>query len=173
MTTFRPVLASVLLFLFFVIIGCENKVPNPPPAPAPDKKESIEDQIRNLKRDVFNLKVQVGNMVGGYADVSTEEKGYSIAQTKYGSFAVVCKNVTPYLDGYKVQLGIGNLTSARFNGAKIGLMWGEDFKTKDISVTNSFLPGRYTTFEVILTPAKPTEIKRFTVTLEFDQIALY
>lgn len=173
MTTLRPVSAWALFFLFFIAIGCENKTPTAPPAPTSDKIESMEEQIKTLKREVVSLKIRVGEMMNGSADVSTEEKGYSIAQTKYGAFAVVCKNVTPYLDGYMVQLSVGNLTSAAFNGAKIGLIWGEDNKTKEVSVTNSFLPGRYTSFEVVLTPAKPQEIKQFTLTLEFNQIALY
>jgi len=158
----------------FLALGCEKKSSSPSSLqPAPEKQETLEEKVKRLERELFILKMQVGNMSGGSVEVSTEDKGYYIAQTKYGSFAVVCENVTPYLDGYKAQLSVGNLTNARFNGAKIGLHWGKDYNnSKDMSVTNSFLPGRYTTVEVILTPAKPEDIKTFSVTLEFVQVAL-
>jgi hypothetical protein len=175
MTTLRPVLVWVLLFLSFLIFACEKKAVIPPPVShSPDKKESLDEKVNRLQRELIRLRMQVGNMSDGSAEVSTEEKGYSIAQTKYGSFAVVCRNVTPYLDGYKAQLGVGNLTNARFNGAKISLLWGTDYsKNKDMSVTNSFLPGRYTNVEVVLTPAKPEDIRTFSVAFDFDQLALY
>ena len=158
----------------FLALGCEKKSSSPSSLqPAPEKQETLEEKVKRLQRELFILKMQVGNMSGGSVEVSTEDKGHYIAQTKYGSFAVVCENVTPYLDGYKAQLSVGNLTNARFNGAKIGLHWGKDNNnSKYMSVTNSFLPGRYTTVELILTPAKPEDIKTFSVTLEFGQLAL-
>jgi len=111
------------------------------------------------------------------AITSTERYAYSSSSTTFGyspTFSVVCENLTPYLDGYKAQLAIGNLTSATFNGAKITLKWGEDLsKSKEISVTNTFHPGRYTNVEVSLTPARLEDVKGFSVTLIFNQIALY
>ncbi len=175
MTTLRSVLVCGLLFFCFIAFGCERKAPDAPAfKAAPDKKESLQEKVDSLQRDLYWLRMRVGNMSGGSAEVSTEEKGYSIAQTKYGSFAVICKNVTPYLDGYKVQLDIGNLTSARFNGAKISLLWGKDYNSsKNMSVTSSFLPGRYTTVELVMTPAKPEDMKTFSVALDFNQMALF
>ena len=174
MMTLRNVSVWVLLLMAFLALGCEKKSSSPSSLqPAPEKQETLEEKVKRLERELFILKMQVGNISGGSVEVSTEDMGYYIAQTKYGSFAVVCENVTPYLDGYKAQLSVGNLTNARFNGAKIGLHWGKDYNnSKVMSVTNSFLPGRYTTVEVILTPAKPEDIKTFSVTLEFVQVAL-
>jgi len=174
MMTLRNVSVWVLLLMAFLALGCEKKSSSPSSLqPAPEKQETLEEKVKRLERELFILKMQVGNISGGSVEVSTEDMGYYIAQTKYGSFAVVCENVTPYLDGYKAQLSVGNLTNARFNEAKIGLLWGKDYNnSKVMSVTNSFLPGRYTTVEVILTPAKPEDIKTFSVTLEFVQVAL-
>jgi Carbohydrate esterase, sialic acid-specific acetylesterase len=174
MMTLRNVSVWVLLLMAFLVLGCEKKSSSPSSLqPAYEKQETLEEKVKGLQRELSILKMQLGNMSGGSVKVSTGDKGYYIAQTKYGSFAIVCGNVSPYLDGYKAQLSVGNLTNARFNGAKIGLLWGKDYNnSKDMSVTNSFLPGMYTTVEVILTPAKPEDIKTFAVTLEFDQLAL-
>lgn len=174
MTTLRSVLIFCLMIFTFAGVGCKKNAPDTPAVQtAPDKTESLQEKVDRLQRDLFQIKMQVRQMSGGSADVSTEEKGYSIAQTKYGSFAVACKNVTPYLDGYKVQLNIGNLTSVKFNGAKISLLWGTEYNhNKEMSVTNSFFPGRFTTVEIVMTPAKPEDIKTFSVILDFDQMAL-
>lgn len=164
-----------LLVLSLTLFGCGKQNPTTPSAPAtPATKESLEEKVTRLQRELSILRFQVGGLTDGTAYVGTEDKGYSVAQTKYGTFTVVCRNLSPYLDGYKAQLAIGNLTTARFNGAKIAFQWGEDLsKNKEVSVTNSFLPGRYTNLDVVLTPAKPEDVKTFSVALEFDQMALY
>jgi hypothetical protein len=156
-------------FIFFM--GCDKKQNTS--TPSTTREKPLAERINELETDVFLLNLQVDNLISGSAIVSTEEKGYAIAQTKYGSFAIVCKNASQYLDGYKVHLNIGNLTNARFNGAKISLKWGKGQHKKEVSVTNDFPPGRYTTVEVVMTPAKPEDIKEFTVGLEFNQMALY
>jgi hypothetical protein len=175
MTKLLSALVWGSLFFCFIGFGCEKKAHEAPAVKtAPDKEESLQEKVASLERDLLQLRMQVNAMSEGSATVSTEEKGYSIAQTKYGSFAIVCKNATPYLDGYKVQLSIGNLTSAQFKGAKIHLIWGKSLtSSKDMSVTNSFLSGRYTTVELVMTPAKPEDIKKFIMILDFDQIALF
>jgi hypothetical protein len=176
MTTLRSVSVWGLLLFCFIGLGCEKKAPNTSAVQtAPDKKESLQEKVDKLQRDLSLLKMQVGSMFEGSVFISTEDKGYSLAQTKYGPFAIVCKKVTPYLDGYKVELQIGNLTSARFNGVKISVAWGifGGRVDKEMSFTNSFPPGRYTTVELVMTPAKPEDIKVFSVTLDFDQMVLF
>lgn len=166
---FNSMALFFVVFIFF--IGCDKKQNTSDLSTT--KQKPLAERVNELETDVFLLKLEVNDLISGSAIVSTEEKGYAIAQTKYGSFAIVCKNVNQYLDGYKVHLGIGNLTTATFNGAKINLNWGKGQYKKEVSVTNSFLPGRYTTVEIVITPAKPEDIKEFTVALEFNQLALY
>lgn len=120
----------------------------------------------------------------GDATVSTEEEGYDVARTKFGPFTVSTRGATPYLDGFKVKLRIGNLTNANFNGAKLKVAWGPPFnaqnveewsnaqKTKEIDMTTQFRSGAFTDVEIALTPAKADEIKSFTVGIELNQLAL-
>lgn len=167
-----PVIVTLSLVLSSGLLSCDKKQNSS--AASPQKEKTMAERVDELKTDVLVLYREVYNLGSGSAIVSTEEKGYSIAQTKYGAFAVSCKNVIPYLDGYKIVLDIGNLTSARFNGAKLSVNWGKaNEHKKEISVTNNFPPGRYTPVELVLTPAKPEEIKTFNVVLEFNQMALY
>ena len=96
------------------------------------------------------------------------------------------RGATPYLDGYKIKLRIGNLTNANFNGAKLNVGWGLPYsqnvnintwsksqKTKTFDLTNVIRSGSFTDMEVALTPAKPDEIKQFTVGIELNILALH
>jgi hypothetical protein len=143
-------------------------------------------QITELKSELLVLQIRVSALESGEATVSTEEEGYDIAKTKFGPFTVSCSGATPYLDGFKVKLRIGNLTNAKFNGAKLNICWGPRFdsekikyeewsknqKKKTINLTDSFTPGSFKDIEVALTPAKAEEIKFFTVGIELNQLAL-
>lgn len=167
-------LAASLFLLSFVFLNCDSQSSTSPTAQPTASQETLEQEVIQLRRELNRLSTRVNSITSGSALVDTEDKGYTVAQTKYGSFTVACRNLTPYLDGYKVTVAIGNLTSAQFNGAKINLQWGSDFsKTKEMGVTSSFLPGRNTNLEFIMTPAKPEDIKIFYLTLEFNQIVLY
>ena len=78
----------------------------------------------------------------------------------------------------------GQGQSANFNGAKLTVSWGPPFddknpgeyfknqKKKEFSVTNQFSSGAFTDLEVALTPAKPEEVKTFSVGIKLDQLAL-
>lgn len=154
------------------IVGCENKQKTSDSSAVQEK--TLSARVDELEGDVAGLQLNMQSLSDGSALVSTQEKGYAIARTKFGSFAIVCKDVNQFLDGYKVRLSIGNLTSARFDGTKIFVKWGKSFlKNKEISVTDSFFPGRYTTIEVVITPAKPEDVKELIVTLKFNIIGLY
>jgi hypothetical protein len=146
----------------------------------------LSNQIKELRSDLFVLQFRVSALESGEATVSTEEETYDIAKTKFGPFTVSSRGATPYLDGFKVKLRIGNLTNAKFHGAKLNIAWGppydnkksnyEDWsknqKKKTIDLTTSFSPGAFNDIEIALTPAKAEEIKAFTVGIELNQLAL-
>jgi hypothetical protein len=163
----------VLVFISLLAINCDKTAPNPPKITENPENSALQGQINTLRRELVGLKSKVSGLTDGTAVINTEDKAYGIANTKFGAFSVVCKNLTPYLDGYKAQLEIGNLTNAVFHGAGISIVWGENFdKTKEIAVTNKFPPGRYTNLEVVMTPAKPVEIKSILVTINLNLLSL-
>jgi hypothetical protein len=72
------------------------------------------------------------------------------------------RGATPYLDGFKIKLAIGNFTSAAFRGVKLTLLWGASvnaLKSKKYDLALELQPGTYTTAEITIAPAKPEEIK--------------
>jgi hypothetical protein len=130
------------------------------------------------------LQFRVDNLESGDASISTEEHAFGVAKTEFGSFTISTRAVTPYLDGFKVKLSIGNLTSADFNGARITVTWGPPFdkknpsesfrkqQKKEFSVTNRLSSGAWTDLEVVLTPAKPEDVKTLSVGIKLNQLAL-
>lgn len=146
----------------------------------------LSKQIKELRSDLFLLQYRVSALESGEATVSTTEEAYDIAKTKFGPFTVSSRGATPYLDGFKIKLRIGNLTNAKFNGAKLNISWGPPYdnkssnyeewsknqKKKTVDLTTSFSPGAFNDIEIALTPANAEEIKSFTVGIELNQLAL-
>lgn len=169
--------------LCIILAGCNQGTQTPTPQPTVVVPDLSED-VAQLKSDLLMLQFRVDALESREAIVSTEEQGYSIAKTRFGAFTVAARNATQYLDGFKVVLRIGNLTSANFNGAKLTITWGPPFdkknpseyqknrKKKEFSVTNKFLSGTFSDIEVALTPAKPEDVKIFEVAIDLDQISL-
>lgn len=50
--------------------------------------------------------------------------------------------------------------------------WNKNRKKKTVDLTTNFPPGAFNDIEIAMTPAKPEEIKSFTVGIELNQLAL-
>lgn len=178
--------------------GPQAKTPvvKPTPAAVPTPAEAstetvaspaeMQAQVEDLRSEIDLLKLRADELEPHPAHVSTEEMVYGVAQTQFGAFTVKAMGVTPYLDGFKVKLAIGNLTSATFHGVKLKVTWGplmpgsaparmRAFKApKDhaFDLTTVLRPGADTNAEVSLTPAKPEEVKFIAVGLELNEMSL-
>jgi TolA-binding protein len=128
----------------------------------------VEQQVRQVQSRIDRLEQDEQSVT-----ISTESGSniYQLARTKYGTFTISAKDVTPYLDGFKLRLEIGNLTSANFQGAEISVAWGGNHK-KQFKVTNSFMPGSFTEVEVALTPATSEGVKHLIVGMSVDRLVL-
>lgn len=105
----------VLLISGVLVVGCNqgstNSAVTPNNSKQPEAKATSEftEQIKKLRSDLFMLQFRVSALESGEASVSTEEEGYGVAKTKFGPLTVSTRGATPYLDGFKVKLRIGNL----------------------------------------------------------------
>lgn len=158
---------------------------------------TLQKEINSLEKvQSLLMEFAVNLSESGYVKVSTEADNYSTAKTNFGNFPVIAGKVEPYLDGYKVHLRVGNITTASFNGAKVTVKWGlepnpymiaenlvegydplnivkKKQKSKEFDISNIFRPGSYCGFDVILSPAKPEEVKAIYVKLSFSRISLH
>jgi hypothetical protein len=178
---------SPILLLAILSAACSQKTEQVSPAnaaSAPSSEAKLRDELQQLKWDLYFLKSRVNTIEAGDATISTEEHGYDVARTKFGPFTVSARGVTPYLDGHKVKLRIGNLTNANFSDAKLKLSWGPPFdqnrldeweknqKKREVKLNENLVSGSFTDVEVILTPSKPEDIKSFSVGFELDKLQL-
>ncbi|MNK97378.1 hypothetical protein D3C87_1177090 [compost metagenome] len=126
--------------------------------------------IAKLQGEVLNL--QWEDALAGdpnTAILSVTEKGYSVAEMPVGSVLIAVRDVTPYANGVKIKLDIGNPTSATFPGLKLQVAWANaapgsknyDSNThqkKEISIAGDIKPGVWNTEEIVLAPAKPDQV---------------
>jgi len=155
-------------------------------SPDPNLLQNISDRLNALeKQSAANelLDTYRGERIQMLWDaqesaalLTTESNSYAVARTSFGPFVLVCRSVTPYLDGFKVKLAIGNITSATFNGAKLKIGWAlastAESKSREVEVTTVFYPGAYSQVEVVLTPAKSQDVKIVSVGITVNVITL-
>ncbi|MEI7464286.1 MAG: hypothetical protein WCJ87_02995 [Burkholderiales bacterium] len=183
----RTTFVTFVVPLVLSLAACGRPTEQATPAVAasgPTSETELRGDIQKLTWAVALLKTRVSALESGDATISTEDQGYDVARTKFGPFTVSVRGVTPYLDGHKVKIRIGNLTNASFDDPKLKLSWGPAFdaekpddweknqKKREVSLTESLLSGSFTDVEVILTPSKPEDIKSISVGFELDKLKL-
>ncbi|WP_241065479.1 MULTISPECIES: DUF3251 domain-containing protein [Achromobacter] len=127
--------------------------------------------VQKLQGEVATLQFESAIMgdVGKTAVLSVTEKGFSVAEMSVGSILISVKDVTPYANGVKVKLNIGNPTSATFPGLKLQVGWANaepgsknydasTYQKKEISISSDIKPGMWNTEEIVLAPAKPDQV---------------
>jgi hypothetical protein len=166
----------------------DKKKPHDDKKPSDDKSneeriKNLEGSMRALKDKVSTMESTVGNLKtrsdsisdslsgpSAPARIDTTVRDFSIAKNMYGSFLVACDGITPYLTGWEVKLTIGNLTSARFDGYKLKVKWGD--RTAEFKKTDTILPGTWAYVTVVITPAKADAVRKILVYLEMEDVVL-
>jgi peptidoglycan hydrolase CwlO-like protein len=150
-----------------------------------DKVDSMSNNLASISKDLSSVSNKIDSISNNYAGLasqmaalepnnallSTESEGYTIANTKFGPFIIMKRGVSPYQEGFKVKLGIGNLTPAAFKGARLHVTLGNQ-QNKIYNISDELSPQAYTNVEIAITPAKADEIKALQVGLELSQIYL-
>jgi len=148
--------------------------------------QSLHNEIFSIKwNDILTLQLKQAS----YDTVVLDpiEKGYGRLNSNSGFFFVSCEDAQPYLDGYKVIMNIGNPTTATYNGFKLKVKWGKQFVSKEMNYivwqkslktaekkfTDKLMPASWNKIELILSPAKPEEVRYIEFSIETDQILLY
>lgn len=110
-------------------------------------------------------------------------QGFQRVNSGAGFFLVSVRGAQPYLDGYKVVLGIGNPTCAIYEGIKISASWGPrgrldnpGFFSKgrklDVGFAGRLEPGRWNDIEFVLPSTQPHELGEFRVAIETEMVTL-
>ncbi|HLP76964.1 MAG TPA: hypothetical protein VK327_08600 [Candidatus Paceibacterota bacterium] len=175
--------------LVFALVSCSPKSENIASVPPPENHSISSGEYSNLESRVSSL--EWDNMVREqtWVDLDLTSKGYQRVDTPLMPLLVSAKDVTPYLDGYKVKIQIGNPYNMVFQGVKVSYKWGVSYKfsngkivnhteyqnsqkTKSCDLTETFYSGYWTEVELTVTPATSEEIQNLRISIVPSQISL-
>ena len=117
-------------------------------------------------------------------------KGYQRIDTTLVPLFIAVRNLTPYLDGYKMTIEIANPYNMTFDGFQVSCNWGTSFKYSKGAVTNYaevaasqkklderqtavLASGWWNPVELTITPATAEEIKNVWISIKPDAINLH
>src|ERR1700719_21352 len=141
--------------------------------------KDLADQLSKTKTDLAFFKFENGPKTWVLLDPTTPHV-YSRVDTSNGFFLVSVEEATPYLDGYRVVLNIGNPLSARYSQFTVKAKWNKRYdwskyteaslaawnaseKSKDTDVTQALEPGAWNRVTIILSPAAGDQLGYLTV----------
>jgi hypothetical protein len=128
--------------------------------------KTLEQEHRKLKAELIEHKAeQFLESLDRLALLKPGDEGYSTVQFDLGTLTVQLADVSPYANGSKITLRFGNLTSARVNGMKGKLEWGQlnekgypdlgSAKSRDIELSESLGPGAWTSVPLVIEGTPP------------------
>jgi hypothetical protein len=187
------------LLLIACLIGNfsgEAKAAQAPPT-LEKQLSDLEARVKKLESDLSVTKFSYGfriNTLEGKDSVNLEasQTGFSLLRTPFGTMTVDYTRAAPYVDGYELTVGFGNLTSATFNGIKIIVEYGPPLakdasgnstsdqysayyagrKMKQFDLTTVFPPGRKTFVKLPITQVRPEEVSEVSLSGTFDNVSL-
>ena len=110
------------------------------------------------------------------AVISPETSGYAILHTPLATILVSTKSVTPYLDGYKIKLELGNLACCDFSGFELHSFTDSHTNDTLFPITNVMTSvlkaASWTPVEFILAPSTPDQVRNTHIAITLNQISL-
>ncbi len=176
------------------------------PSPATQTTQSqigkLQKEIEDLRKETSALQKSVGDLnarlfkaeinqnANQSAFLDLTSHSYQRIDTSTGSFLVSVRDATPYLDGYRVVLDIGNPSFATYTRFKLKVKWNRSYDwakysdvsyqawngalhEKEASFTDALKPGTWNKVELLLPTTKGDELGYFLLSMETDMISLY
>lgn len=139
-------------------------------------------RIAELENRLLGIEEVVGmhsKLIPAGALMDATSKEYQVIYTVHGPYTISVDEARQYLDGYKLRLKIGNLTSAIATNVKLIVSWGPSpgdsdfpntpgevhkaFKTNEYNLSEVLMPGAFNAVDVVISPAKANELKMMTM----------
>jgi hypothetical protein len=166
------------------------------PTPALEVRvETLERFHKYARGNIQSLSRRIGelealNSTSVTLDASQPGSVYQQIVTSSGRFLVMLTNAEPYLDGFRVTIEIGNITSATYNGFKLNASWPgpvpedpdannleawskkSETQKREFSFTDDLPPGAWTRVRLSLTPAIAEDVKAIEISMETHRLGL-
>jgi hypothetical protein len=156
---------------------------------------ALNTRVNDLERGLTDLKVKAGTLGADIAILRHDFRDNQTLQQRYdkvyvspkelggvqridtsmGSFLIGLKDVSPYLDGYKLSISIGNPSSITYTRSEITVRWVTDtlIQTSKTTIIEDLNPGYWNRAEVIISPAKADDISKLEITMETNTVELH
>ncbi len=145
---------------------------------------SYDDDIKELNKFIdtqtrnTNLLFERTKDAPKRAYLSVFEIGYDVAETKVGNLILAINSIEPYLDGYKVDINIGNPNNATFNGLELDVICIAkdrvgDPETHLISVTDTISAGSWNSVEFMIPGLSFDNLGYLNIQATSDLVSLY
>jgi len=139
----------------------------------------LSNRVVKLDNRIRALDYQMSEVFKSSVTIDTSSSGFQPVNTPVGKLLVTTKDVSRYLDGYKVTLEIGNPLTASISTCDIEANWfitlvrtnkGWNFeehiasqKTNTFNLATPFPAGYWTEITLNVTPATDQEIKNLSL----------
>ena len=149
------------------------------------KNYELSAQVADLKKRTTNLEDQMSlllSMLQGKQDKNEEVILDPSSLNTYqridaGSFQLLVslESVTPFLNGYKVVIDVGNPSTVKLSNVKVTCKWAKRFdwnnnspdafkrwhdsiRSTEVSVQKTVVSGSWNPVEIVVLPASPEEL---------------
>lgn len=132
--------------------------------------QKLTERVKALEEKVKGLETYV-NVLNGYTgertiDLNCSSRDFQAIMPRTNTivFLAACTGIEPYLEGYRVSLSIGNLTSFTFSNVSGKLGYGENASLTwtqfvQIPTTINLGPGTWTKLQVFINPAAAKDVR--------------
>lgn len=145
-----------------------------------DDSRSVNDRVKTLERDVKSLKGNVSALNDllplsiVWLDCDTHR--FTWLKLENGlSFAAICDDVEPYLDGHKVHVKIGNPYAASFGGFSGTLWYGPTPLARQraaMPLPGVVAPGQWNSVVVTINASKPADMRSLGIEIDVNTVGL-
>ena len=143
------------------------------------KVQSLTASHDTLQSQVFDLNTSVTSLTDREISIKCGVNTYSFVETDLGRMLVVCEDMKPFGDGFRLRLKIGNPHQVVLQGFRLHARYHPQWGSKPFNVqqaetgyTETLWPGTWTTISLVLSPAKPSDVSIIWLTMSVDRVSL-
>lgn len=178
---FKIILAVICVFL--ISNGCSKKSEKEDNSQI--QNQELSEQLKAIRREIMELRSACNEYQQAEFN-PTEAEGFSRLDSSVGTFLVSLGQIDPYLDGVKVSLRIGNLSSAVYKGFRLKIKWGMSrekyvgnvfdwlwsLNSRELRFTETLHAGRWNLIDFVLPNTNSKELGHISISIETDSVSL-
>ena len=166
--------------------------------PIADMKKEIAslkarvNELETVKKDLqYRLvRVELSQNANQTALLDLTSHAYQRLDSSTGTFLISFEDATPYLDGYRVTLSIGNPSFATFKGFKLHVKWNTKYdwdkytsvsyeqwekamQERESSFVDELKPGTWNIITLLLPSTNNSQLSYFLASMETSTVSLH